>query len=893
MSTQTTQLPKEYLDTMAHACLYSLITSKSSIGGDELFFAVRQFTQTHKNGPLLREFLGFRQPDKLAEYFTEKYDISQIIKFQWVHEQQLLLHEQVITIINSPSITHKNNLVSLFTAAVWSLSKELRDFIWRYKKAFGWWKKMSERLDQLMIVVNQTGIGLGEIIDILWEVGLQFHKNGGSDFSKVMIATNGQHDVHEAISQIISSLDESVEQSSHRSNVIENPLVEDSYDIDQNDEEHKAPTKNESEIITSTRDKKSDPKDKKLTIEYFGTNLTAQAQKGELDPVIGRDDIIDQMIYTLLRKTKNNPLLIGEPGVGKTAVVEWLAQRIVANAVPEKLKGKQIYMLDMGSLVAGTKYRGEFESRLKSLLEEAQDPTLNIILFIDELHTIIGAGGKDTDDAANLMKPLLGRGKIKVIGATTFDEYQKHIEKDGALKRRFQEMIVPEPNSADAIVILNGLQHKYEEFHGVAISASAIEKAVMLSQRYIVNKHLPDKAFDILDEACARKSTLIQKVERNDEFIALEQEIEKIWLKIEKAVGQQDYFLAADLKTQEAVIKNTMKSVRSQSLLPNHLRPQVTAEDIGQVIAEKMGIPATMINESELIKLKRLTVDLEESLLGQTQAIQAVTEAIQRSRLSPIMRKKPIASFLFLGASGVGKTYIAKLLAQHYFGDEKSLIRIDMSELSERHSWSKLIGSAPGYVGYEESGNLTEQVRRKPYSVVLFDEVEKASPDVRNILLQLLDEGQLKDNKGRLIDFKSTIIIMTSNIGSDLFSKKGNTIGFGHHTKDLGQFEHIQWRIMDRLKDTMSPELLNRIDHKIVFRPLSHETMANIFRNQVAEFLSAWSHHTELILPTFDDEEVQKIIEKIYDPQYGARPIGQYIHQHIEAQLIQQLMNTV
>ncbi|MDR0859848.1 MAG: ATP-dependent Clp protease ATP-binding subunit [Candidatus Peribacteria bacterium] len=620
---------------------------------------------------------------------------------------------------------------------------------------------------------------------------------------------------------------------------------------------------------TATATKKKE--EKKLNIEYFGTDLTKESKDGFIDPIIGRDQEINQVIYTLLRKTKNNPLLIGEPGVGKTAIVEGLAQRIIAGTVPDKLKGKKIFLLDMGTIVAGTKYRGEFESRMKAILEEATDPTNNIILFIDELHTIIGAGGQEHNDAAQMLKPLLSRGKIKLIGATTFDEYQKVIEKDAALKRRFQEVVVNEPDGATTEQIIQGLRQTYEDFHGVQILDEAITAAISLSKRYILNKQLPDKALDILDEACARESTMQEKLESDDSYKKTEKKVEVIEKKIEKAITEQDYFLAAELKEQEEKLKKELHTIRNHKNIPTHLRSTIDAKDIGNVLAEKTGIPVNIVNEDEITKLRRLDETLKESLIGQDEAVDAVVRTLTRSRLSMISKKKPIGSFLFLGPSGVGKTYLAKLIAKDYFGDENAMIRFDMSEFMEKYSVSKLIGSPAGYVGFDEGGGLTEAVRRKPYSVVLFDEIEKASPDVLNILLQLLDEGQLKDSKGRLIDFKSTIIVMTSNIGSEEFSKKQVNIGFSTGTEkemDEKSFDQIKERITDQLKNYLTPELLNRIDHKVIFKPLSKGNLTNIFNHQLSAFLEVWKANESVKLPKFNKKQIEEIIEKIYDPQY-------------------------
>ncbi len=612
-----------------------------------------------------------------------------------------------------------------------------------------------------------------------------------------------------------------------------------------------------------------------------------------MDPIIGRDKEIDQMIYTLLRKTKNNPLLLGEAGVGKTAAIEGLAQKIAQGDVPTKLKGMRIMMLDMTSVVAGTKYRGEFEARMKAILEEAADPTNHIILFIDEIHTMIGAGGQDNGDAAQMVKPLLARGKIKLIGATTFDEFQKHIEKDAALKRRFQEVVVDEPDFATATTILTGLKETYEDYHGVNIDDAAIEAAVKLSSRYILNKHLPDKAIDLIDEASAKTSTLAQKLELNDDYQKKEKEIAKIAQKIEKAIEKQDYFDAAELKKKQEALKKELLSVRKTVALPPHLRPTVDVSAIADVLSSKTGIPADMVQETEKDKLKRLKVDLEREVLGQEEATYAVVSSLMRSRLSAVERNKPIASFLFLGPSGTGKTHLAKTISRDYFADEKALIRVDMSEFMESYSVSKLIGSAPGYVGSEQGGLLTEQVRRRPYSVILFDEIEKASKDVLNILLQILDEGHLKDNKGRWIDFKSTIIIMTSNLGSDEFAKKMSQIGFQSGSADQlesDDFDRKKERVMDRLKGYLSAELLNRIDHTVVFKPLSKEVLAGIFDKEYKMFVEQWAGRDEVSVPKLTKKKIVNIIDEIYDPQLGARPIAKYIHQEIEAKMIEEMM---
>lgn len=639
-----------------------------------------------------------------------------------------------------------------------------------------------------------------------------------------------------------------------------------------------------------TKKKIKDEKNK-LTIEHFAIDLTEDAKKQKLDPVIGRDSEIQQVIYTLMRKSKNNPLLLGEPWVWKTAIVEWLAHRIAAWDVPERLKKKRLMMLDIGSMVAWTKYRGEFEARFKAIMEEASDITNNIILFIDEIHGIIWAGWqKGTDDASQLIKPLLARGKIMLIWATTYDEYQQHIEWDAALKRRLQEINVNEPDGATTKQILVGLKKHYEDFHGVIIDDEALDRAIKLSQRYIMNKFLPDKALDIIDEAAARKSTLIAKLENDESFIAYEKDLWKIQKQIEKAIENQDYFSAAELKKKENNIKEDMRNIREQKALPHHMRPTVESLDIGNVLSDKTWIPAHVVTESEVTKLLRLEQDLQKQIVWQKNAISAVVKTLQRSRLSLVEKDGPIASFLFLWPSGTWKTSLAKLIAKDYFWDEKALLRFDMSEYMEQYSVSKLIWSAPGYVWHEWGGKLTEAVRRKPYSVILLDEIEKASPELLNILLQILDDGKITDSKWREINFKSTIIIMTSNLWHEEYSKEIWTIGFAWNKTAEKTHEELKERVMTHVKNFMAPELLNRINYKVVFEPLNKEVMSEIFDMKLQEFLAHWKHREDIKLPRYTKKKKEQVINDIYDPQYGARPIMQYIHDTVENDIIQQIV---
>jgi ATP-dependent Clp protease ATP-binding subunit ClpC len=792
------------------------------------------------------------------------------------HHQLMIEHS-----LQQALLTNDNtSLIQLLELSWKWLSDECKEYC-KHKKIP--YNKVSKRIHYLKLLLDELEISLEDLMhqfevikhqyDIkLYDVDLEFLMND-----------DGDDDISSAIQQMMWLWQWSLDYIASNS---------DDTDLLDHDQEDESSDNKSTSTVAWQEDTSS--KKKKLAVDHFGIDMTQQVRTTTVDPVIGRDKETDQVIYTLLRKTKNNPLLIGEAGVGKTAIIEWLAQRIVAGTVPEKLLDKRLIMLDMGTLVAGTKYRGEFESRLKSILDEAADPTLGIILFIDEIHTLMGAGSAEgtAGDAAQMLKPALARGQIKVIGATTFDEYQKHIEKDAALKRRFQEVNVGEPSDEDATAIIEWLKVRYEDFHGVSIDSDAIKQAVLLSKRYILTKHLPDKAIDLIDEACARASIVQLDDTSNQQYKLINEQIIAIDVQIETAVADQDYFKAAELKKQQNELKIKIQELKWSSATPRHLRPLVQIKDINNVIADKLGIPTHMVSESEVDKLRRLDADLQASLYGQDEVIWLVTKAIKRSRLSVVHKNKPIASFLFLWPSGVGKTYTAKLIAKDYFNDEKALIRVDMSDLMERHSVSKLIGSAPWYVGYDEWGGLTEQVRRKPYSVILFDEIEKASPDVLNIMLQILDEGQIKDNKGRLIDFKNTVIIMTSNLGSEFFTDKGNKIGFGVSESTEFDYDHAKSLVMDKVTSHFTPEWLNRIDFKVVFRPLSKTTLASIFRKHLTKLFDQWRVTSDIVLPEYNDEKVATIINDIYNPAYGARPVEQYIYDKVEEELIEQVMNT-
>lgn len=851
MEKNTRTFTKEAINCIKYSNILANTLGKKTISGDELFFGVYNYISEITWSEILFSLLGIKDSDVLEEYMNWKY---------WSHgtksNKDLTFNKKLENEFLKNKKNSKFDFMLLFYISFFDLSTDFRNYLFDYKIDTKALKENCKNISSNPIV-NKSG--MFDFLEILDKI---FNKLN-LDPKNTHIMKIEQFDNIEDLNTMLNSLEWGV--------------------MEENDEQ------------TSTTTKPAKKDDKKMTIDYFGTDLTKECKDGFIDPIIGRDQEIKQVIYTLLRKNKNNPLLLWEAGVGKTAIVEWLAQKIIMGDVPEKLLNKKIYLLDMWTLLAGTKYRGEFEARMKSILEEAVDENNNIILFIDELHTIIGAGWQDNNDAAQMIKPLLSRGKIKLIGATTFDEYQKHIEKDAALKRRFQEINVGEPDEESTKQILMWLKETYENFHGVKITQETIESSIKLSKRYMLNKHLPDKALDILDEACARKSTMQVKLEKDNSYKKLEKDIENIEKKIEKSIEWQDYFKAAELKEKEEKMKKEMKTIRSNKNMPQHLRPEINTHDIGVVLSEKTGIPVSVVNQSEIDRLKQLDRDLRKHILGQEEAVEAIVKTITRNRLSMIEKNKPIGSFLFLGPSGVGKTYLAKLIAKNYFGDEDSIVRIDMSEFMEKHSISKLIGSPAGYVWYDEGWQLTEAVRRKPYTVLLFDEIEKASTDVLNILLQILDEGKLKDSKWRWIDFKSTIIVMTSNLGSEEFSKKRATIGFNANATDgkeidENQFTTIRSRILDELKDFMSPELINRIDYKIVFKPLTKEIVRGIFEKNLKEFLDVWTLNKDVTIPSFTKTKIKEIVDEIYDPQYGARPIQRYIHDKIENEIIEQIM---
>ena len=624
------------------------------------------------------------------------------------------------------------------------------------------------------------------------------------------------------------------------------------------------------------------------TLNQFGNDLTKSAVEGKLDPVIGRKAETERVIQILSRRTKNNPCLIGEPGVGKTAVVEGLAQKIVAGDVPEILKNKRVVSLDISSMVAGAKYRGDFEDRIKKCLNEVKKAG-DVILFIDEIHVIVGAGSAEgAIDAANILKPLLARGEIQVVGATTLNEYRKYIEKDSALERRFQPVTVNEPSLDDTVLILKGLRDKYEAHHNVKITDEAINAAVELSSRYINDRFLPDKAIDLIDEASSK--VRLKNYTQPDAIKKLEQEVENISKEKEEAIKVQQFEKAAELRDKQQKAKEKLDKEKEKWQSKNTKSVMnITAEDIAEVIANWTGIPASKITESENEKLKKLSQTLHERVVGQNEAVEAVAKAIKRGRVGLKDPKRPIGSFLFLGPTGVGKTELSKALAESLFGDENAMIRVDMSEYMEQHSVSKLIGSPPGYVGFDEGGQLTEKIRRKPYSVILFDEVEKAHPDVMNMLLQILEDGRLTDAQGRTVNFKNTVIIMTSNIGARLITDK-KSLGFNSGAEESEkEYEAIKKEVMAELKKTFRPEFINRIDEIIVFHKLQEAEIKQIIDIMLKEVMHRLS--AQGITLSVDESAKELIAKKGTDTTYGARPLRRAIQNMLEDKIAEEILD--
>jgi ATP-dependent Clp protease ATP-binding subunit ClpC len=614
------------------------------------------------------------------------------------------------------------------------------------------------------------------------------------------------------------------------------------------------------------------------TLDQFGRDLNALAEEGKLDPVVGREREIERVVQILSRRTKNNPVLIGEPGVGKTAIAEGLAERIVQAKVPETLRDRRVVTLDLGALVAGSKYRGEFEDRLKKVMEEIRSAQ-NVILFIDEMHTIIGAGAAEgAIDASNILKPALARGELQVIGATTIDEYRKYVEKDAALERRFQPIMVDEPTAAEALEILRGLRDRYEAHHRVKITDEALEAAVELSDRYVSDRFLPDKAIDLVDEAGSR--VRLQAYVTPPEVRRLEARLEEVRKEKEAAISGQEFEKAARLRDEEQTLREQLDQTKAdwqqQQVSAQYV---VTADDIAQIVSSWTGIPVRRLQTEESERLLHLEEELHRRIVGQDEAVRAVAKAIRRARSGLKDPKRPVGSFIFLGPTGVGKTELARALAEILFGDEDAMITIDMSEYMERHTTSRLVGAPPGYVGYEEGGQLTEAVRRRPYSVVLLDEIEKAHPEVFNVLLQVLEDGRLTEAQGRTVDFKNTVIIMTSNAGAERI-RRDTRLGFARESDEEESFDRMRSAVMDEVHRTFRPEFINRVDDIIVFHPLTEDDLKHIAANFVRD-VERRAKHSGLSLDVADNA-LDFLVRKGYDPKFGARPLRRATQRELE-----------
>jgi ATP-dependent Clp protease ATP-binding subunit ClpC len=613
-------------------------------------------------------------------------------------------------------------------------------------------------------------------------------------------------------------------------------------------------------------------------LDNFGRDITKLASEGQIDPIIGREDEIERVSQILSRRKKNNPILIGEPGVGKTAIVEGLALKIVERKCPRILFDKRVVSLDLASLVAGTKYRGQFEERMKGIMQELEKAD-DVILFIDEIHTMVGAGNASGSlDASNILKPALARGEVQCIGATTLDEYRENIEKDGALARRFQMVVVDPPSKDETLIILNNIKNKYEDHHKVNYTTEAIEACVNLADRYISDREQPDKAIDILDEVGARMQVHIKPPQ---EIIDLEEKIAEVGRQKIEVVKQQRYEDAAKLRDEEKHLQDDLEhSTNEWAKNLDRVRPTVNEDDVAKVVSMVTGIPVTKVSQSENEKLRNMDKEIKTKVIGQDNAIDKITKAIKRNRVGIKNQKKPIGSFMFLGPTGVGKTHLAKMLAESIFGSPESLIRVDMSEYMEKHTVSKLIGAPPGYVGYEEGGQLTEKIRRKPFSVILLDEVEKAHPDVFNVLLQVFDDGHLSDGLGRKVDFKNCLIIMTSNVGARKLQEFGTGVGFGTQSKNNAHDEIAEGVIQDSLKKAFSPEFLNRIDDVIVFKSLDKENIKRIVDIPLSEVVGRVKEMGYVL--KIEDTLKEYLVEKGYDEKYGARPLNRAIQKYVE-----------
>lgn len=801
-------------------------------------------------------FQSLESIDIVAEILrSKKWHIFSIFNDFGINEKVFL------DVMTHPKFTHLINRKGEYTG----ISENLRNIIVSSVKVAASFEKKAIGIEDFMIaLIKQQNSWFIEFLDFI-RINVRDFEQAVIDFNRAQ--WNEQPGVDD-LGKIMHVIEQGLLSGAEIDDMQKNPMFANMGSKDSKREDSQTPA-----------------------LDFFCNDITREANEGKIDPIIWRDKEIDRLISILNRKTKNNPVLTGDPGVGKTAVVEGLARRISSGEVPFAMQHKKLLVLDMTSIVAGTKYRWEFEIRMKQVIEEASKLDNEVILFIDEIHTIIGAGGSEGMlDAANILKPAMGRGKIRIIWATTLSEYQKYIEKDAALERRFQKIEVDEPTKEVASEIIRGLKTTFEDYHNLVIADDAIEEAVELSVRYITDRFLPDKAIDLIDEACSAKS--MTYVHGEDEIKTLKLEAEKIQKNIADFVTSQQYHKANKAKEQLIEIEDKIREKRKKITIPRDKRHTIHTADIQKVIHQITGVPIKTLSAEDIKKLKDLEKQIESKIIGQNEAIKSIVSTIKRSQAGISDQRRPLWSFLFLGPTGVGKTELVKVLAREYYGDEKALVKIDMSEFSERHSGSKLIGTTAGYVGYEEGGLLTDKVRRKPYSVVLFDEIEKGNTEIFNLLLQIMEDGVITDGKWRKINFKNTIIVMTSNIGSEEFTSNATKIGFdvAEETKEriIDDFEEIEGKVVKSLDEYFSPEFINRIDKVVVFHPLDTKVIKKIITLQLQDLAKRLLNLGVTL--EWTNPVIEKILKDTYNPEFGARPVRRYLQTKIEDEIADRII---
>ena len=819
-------------------------------------------------------------------------------------KSSLVSAQEAMEKLNEKQIQTQHLLLGIIKQEESSKVKILRDLGIGYKNSFEIAKGLSDTYQDDLAHDNKNLLSVfsQKAIEVAAKVSIDFNdkmiNNHHLLYALILQKNSGALHVLESLGVTINSLKEKIVSEINNTEKSKDN-VEMEHDLDslfnglQKVLVHIGKGKAKNEGNKNTKQENSDQK--KMALNYFCIDLTEKAETGKVDKIIGRDLEVERMVQILSRKTKNNPVLVGSPGVGKTAIAEGLAQRIVEEKVPDCLLDKSVLSLSVSDLVAGTKYRGEFEERLKRILDEASDAKNEVILFIDELHTIIGAGSAEGSlDAANIIKPALSRGEVQVIGATTTDEYKKYIEKDAALVRRFQKIQVEEPSEEEAIEILQGVAPHYEDFHQVNISQEAIKSAVQLSARYINNRFLPDKAFDLIDEACATKSIGNKNNDLKKKIKALKIKLKNIRRQKESSVIAQKYDKADKFHNQEQIILNEISAIKKSKGVKKSERKTIKTDSIAKVVEQITGIPMAKLVKEDLKSLKNLEKVLQKEIIGQDQAISSISKVIRRARLKINNPDRPLGVFLFLGPTGVGKTELVKRMSSEIYNNKKSLIKIDMSEFNAGHTSSRLVGATAGYVGHEDGGELTEKVYQKPYSIVLFDEFEKAHKDVQNLLLQVLEDGELTDGKGKKVSFRNTIIVLTSNIGAKKFQQEANNIGFTSTKNEIShskeRFKKIEKEVHKEVQKTFSPEFINRLDNIVVFNPLAAKEIKEVFKLQINQLKERL--HSQNIFIEVDKNVVSALSKKSYDPKFGARVIRRVITEEIEDILTDKLIDS-